>query len=317
MSALDFLQSDLAPLLAVLLAGGLCGLLGSFLVLRRDSLIADALSHAVLPGIILGFAISGARSGLPMVGGAMLAALAAVALIGVLIRSARLDPAAATGAVFTVFFALGLVLIETTGARDVDLDLDCVLFGQVETLVWTAATGWSSLLDPAALAQLPRQLFTLAAITLAAGLFVATHWRPLAALCFDRAHAEALGLPVRRLETALMLMVAAAAVGAFEAVGSILVVALLVCPAVALRLLTDRYAMQVLGGAALGAGLAGLGYFVAAPLPLWLGASVSISAAGAIGALGGLAVALCALGRALRLRAPSRGGVRPASPRAA
>ena len=317
MSALDFLQSDLAPLLAVMLAGGLCGLLGSFLVLRRDSLIADALSHAVLPGIILGFAISGARSGLPMIAGALVAALAAVALIGLLTRAARLDPAAATGAVFTVFFAAGLVLIETTGARDVDLDLDCVLFGQVETLVWTAASGWSSLLDPAALAQLPRQLFTLGAISLAACGFVAWHWRALAALCFDRAHAEALGLPVKRLETALMLLVAAAAVGAFEAVGSILVVALLVCPPVALRLLTDRYATQVLGGAALGAGLAGVGYILAAPMPLWLGSEISVSAAGAIGALGGLGVAAAAVWRGLRLRAPSRGGVRGASPRAA
>jgi manganese/zinc/iron transport system permease protein len=114
---------------------------------------------------------------------------------------------------------------------------------------------------------------------------------------------------VKRLETALMLLVAAAAVGAFEAVGSILVVALLVCPAVALRLLTDRYTTQVLGGAALGAGLSAAGYILAAPMPLWLGAEISVSAAGAIGALGGIAVAAAALWRAARLR--------PASPRAA
>ena len=295
MGGTTFLQLDLPPLLAALLAGGTCGLLGSLLVLRRESLVGDAMAHAVLPGIVLGFALTGLRAGVPMLGGALLAALLAVAAIGVVRRAARLEAGAATGAVFTVFFAAGLFGLELSGARSVDLDLDCVLFGQLETLVWPAATGWASLADPAALGSLPRQLGLLAGVALASAVAVALCWRPLKLLCFDPGYAAVLGLPRRGLETGLALLVAAAAVAAFESVGSILVVALLVCPAAALRLLTDRFGVQVIGGAALGGALAVLGYALAGPLPAALGSGVALNAAGVIGTLGGLAVALAAL----------------------
>jgi manganese/zinc/iron transport system permease protein len=301
---LDFLRLDLPALLAAILACGTCGLLGSFLVLRRDSLLGDALSHAVLPGIIAGFALTGARAGLPMLLGALAAALLAVVAISLVRRVARLESGAATGAVFTSFFALGLMLMEATGARSVDLDLDCVLFGQLESVVWLEAQGFGSLLDPAALAALPRQLFLLAAVaTVLAGL-VALLWRPLHLLCFDPDYAAAIGLPARGLELALNLMVAAAAVAAFEAVGSILVVAMLVCPAAAIRLLTDSYRAQVLGGAALGAALGALGYALAGPLPAAFGQAFSLNAAGVIGTLGGLAVAGAMLLRQLRIAQP-------------
>ncbi|WP_270939221.1 metal ABC transporter permease, partial [Falsiroseomonas oryzae] len=305
MTFADFLMLDLPPLLAAIMAGGTCGLLGSFLVLRRESLVGDALSHAVLPGIVLGFAITGARAGLPMLAGAMVAGLAAVALIAVVQKAARLDSGAAIGAVFTTFFAIGLVLLEVTGARSVDLDLDCVLFGQLETLVWTEGRSAAALLDPQALSALPRQLGLLAAVALAVGVTVAVLWRPIKIICFDPAYAQALGLPGRSLELGLALMVAAAAVAAFEAVGSILVVAMLVCPAAALRLMTDRYAVQVLGGAALGAGLGAVGYALAGPVPAVLGVDVSLNAAGVIGTLGGLLVATAALLR----RTPGQGRV--------
>jgi manganese/zinc/iron transport system permease protein len=303
-TALDFLRLDLPALLAAILACGTCGLLGSFLVLRRDSLLGDALSHAVLPGIIAGFAMTGARAGLPMLLGALAAALLAVVAISLVRRVARLESGAATGAVFTSFFALGLMLMEATGARSVDLDLDCVLFGQLESVVWLEAQGFGSLLDPAALAALPRQLFLLAAVALVLAGLVALLWRPLHLLCFDPDYAAAIGLPARGLELALNLMVAAAAVAAFEAVGSILVVAMLVCPAAAIRLLTDSYRAQVLGGAALGAALGALGYALAGPLPAAFGQALSLNAAGVIGTLGGLAVAGAMLLRQLRIAQP-------------
>ena len=291
MTTADFIRLDLPALLAAILACGSCGLLGSFLLLRRDSLLGDALSHAVLPGIIAGFAITGARAGLPMLLGALAAALLAVFVIGLVRRVARLESGAATGAVFTSFFALGLMLMEATGARSVDLDLDCVLFGQLESVVWLEAQGFASLLDPVALAALPRQLFLLAAVAVVLAGLVALLWRPLHLLCFDPDYAAAIGLPARGLELALNLMVAAAAVAAFEAVGSILVVAMLVCPAAAIRLLTDSYRTQVLGGAVLGAALGALGYALAGPLPAAFGQAFSLNAAGVIGTLGGLAVA--------------------------
>ncbi len=304
MTVTDFLRLDLPALLAAILACGSCGLLGSFLLLRRDSLLGDALSHAVLPGIIAGFAITGARAGLPMLLGALAAALLAVFLIGLVRRVARLESGAATGAVFTSFFALGLMLMEATGARSVDLDLDCVLFGQLESVVWLEAQGFGSLLDPVALAALPRQLFLLAAVAVVLAGLVALLWRPLHLLCFDPDYAAAIGLPARGLELALNLMVAAAAVAAFEAVGSILVVAMLVCPAAAIRLLTDSYRAQVLGGAALGAALGALGYALAGPLPAAFGQSFSLNAAGVIGTLGGVTVAGAMLLRQLRNASP-------------
>ena len=304
MTTEDFLRLDLPALLAAILACGSCGLLGSFLLLRRDSLLGDALSHAVLPGIIAGFAITGARAGLPMLLGALAAALLAVFLIGLVRRVARLESGAATGAVFTSFFALGLMLMEATGARSVDLDLDCVLFGQLESVVWLEAQGFGSLLDPVALAALPRQLFLLAAVAVVLAGLVALLWRPLHLLCFDPDYAAAIGLPARGLELALNLMVAAAAVAAFEAVGSILVVAMLVCPAAAIRLLTDSYRTQVLGGAALGAALGALGYALAGPLPAAFGQNFALNAAGVIGTLGGLVVAGAMVLRQLRNASP-------------
>ena len=304
MTTADFFRLDLPALLAAILACGSCGLLGSFLLLRRDSLLGDALSHAVLPGIIAGFAITGARAGLPMLLGALAAALLAVFLIGLVRRVARLESGAATGAVFTSFFALGLMLMEATGARSVDLDLDCVLFGQLESVVWLEAQGFASLLDPVALAALPRQLFLLAAVAVVLAGLVALLWRPLHLLCFDPDYAAAIGLPARGLELALNLMVAAAAVAAFEAVGSILVVAMLVCPAAAIRLLTDSYRTQVLGGAALGAALGALGYALAGPLPAAFGQNFALNAAGVIGTLGGLVVAGAMVLRQLRNASP-------------
>ena len=304
MTVTDFLRLDLPALLAAILACGSCGLLGSFLLLRRDSLLGDALSHAVLPGIIAGFAITGARAGLPMLLGALAAALLAVFLIGLVRRVARLESGAATGAVFTSFFALGLMLMEATGARSVDLDLDCVLFGQLESVVWLEAQGFGSLLDPVALAALPRQLFLLAAVAVVLAGLVTLLWRPLHLLCFDPDYAAAIGLPARGLELALNLMVAAASVAAFEAVGSILVVAMLVCPAAAIRLLTDSYRAQVLGGAALGAALGALGYALAGPLPAAFGQNFALNAAGVIGTLGGLVVAGAMVLRQLRNASP-------------
>jgi len=286
-----FLQLDFAPLLCAMLAGATCGLLGSFLVLRREALLGDAITHAVLPGIVLGFAVTGARAGLPMLLGAGAAALLASGLITWLRRAARLEGAAATGIVFTSFFAAGLVLLEVSGARQVDLDVDCVLFGQMETLLWPQAMGAGALLDRAALAGLPPAVFLLAGVGLAIALAVAALWRPLKLLCFDAEYARSLGLPVRALDVALNLMLAAAAVAAFEAVGSILVVALLVAPAVAMRLITHRYTPQLLGGAALGAGVAALGYTLAGPLPALLGSAHAVNAAGMIGVLSGLMVA--------------------------
>lgn len=304
----EFLQLDFAPLLAAALAGGSCGLLGGFLLLRRESMLGDAMAHAVLPGIVTAYALTGLRSAGPMLLGALAAGLLAAASITWVRRAARMEAGAATGLVFTGFFAVGLVLLEVTGIRALHFHVEAVLFGQLETLVWLEAQGAASLLDPAALAALPAQVGLLAGVALGVGLFVALCWRPLKLIAFDPDYARSLGMRPGGWELALNAAIGAAAVAAFQAVGTILVVALLICPAVVLRLLTDRYATQLLGGAALGAGLGVLGVLLAGPLPAWTGQEISFNAAGVIGTLGGLAVAGAAWWRARRISAGDDGG---------
>jgi manganese/zinc/iron transport system permease protein len=293
----EFLQLDLAPLLAATLACLVCGLIGNLLLLTRQSMLGDAISHAVLPGIIIGFWISGTRATAPMVAGAMLAAIGAALLIALVRRLARLESGAAMGVVFSGFFALGIVLIEVSGAKAVDLDLDCVLYGQLETLIWPMAEGLGSLLDPAALADFPTEVKTLAlvlALTLGAlGLL----WKELRLAAFDPDFAQSIGFAPRPLSLLVLVLVSVACVAAFWAVGSILVIAALVAPAAIARMLTDSYARQfVLSGAAAVAMGAG-GYWVAALAPRALGLDHGLSAAGMMAVVAGVLLALaCLLG---------------------
>lgn len=291
----SFLQIDLPAILAALFATVACALLGNFLVLRRQSLMGDAISHAVLPGIVLGFLVAGTRATWPIFAGATLAAVAAAVLIELVRRLARLESGAAMGVVFSVFFAGGVLLIEQAAAHSVDLDAECVLYGQLEDILWLAPTGWASLLDPAVWAELPREVATLAAVTLVCALAVALFWKELKITSFDPELATTLGFPAGVFNTGLMLLVGMVAVAAFEAVGSILVIAMFICPAAAARLLTDRLAVQVWLSVAIAALCAVGGYVAAAFGPFWLGGDSSLAASGMIAVATGLALAAAIL----------------------
>lgn len=295
LTAQEFLQIDVPALLAAVLACAACALVGNFLVLRRQGLMGDAVSHAVLPGIVAGFLVAGTRETLPM----MLGALAAAALAGVLIeavrRMGRLESGAAMGVVFTVMFAAGVVMIERAAASGVDLDADCVLYGQLETILWLAPTGWASLLDPAAWTAMPREVVTLGAVFALCLALVLLFYKELKITTFDPALASTLGIPAGLFHYGVVLLVATTAIAAFEAVGSILVVAMLIAPPAAARLLTDRLAVQLVLSVALGVLAAVVGYGAAAFGPLWLGAGHSLNAAGMIAVAAGLILALAAL----------------------
>ncbi|GGC67056.1 hypothetical protein GCM10011504_51300 [Siccirubricoccus deserti] len=294
----EFLQLDLAPMLAATLACLACGLLGNLLLLTRQSLLGDAISHAVLPGIVAGFWVSGTRAAAPMVAGAMAAAVGATLLIALVRSRARLEPGAAMGVVFSGFFALGLVLIEVSGAHAVDLDVDCVLYGQLEALIWPAATGPGSLLDPVALAEFPAEAKTLALVLLLILGLLALLWKELRLAAFDPDFARSIGFAPRALSLLVLVMVSVACVAAFWAVGSILVIAALVAPAAIARLLTDAYARQFLlsGAAALAMGAGG--YWAAALAPRVLGLDHGLNAAGMMAVTAGLLlVGACLLGR--------------------
>ena len=297
MSAIQFVQIDLAPMLAALFAACACALLGNFLVLRRQSLMSDAISHAVLPGIVLAFILSGTRATAAMFAGAALAAAITIVLIGLVKRHARLESGAAMGVVFSIMFAAGVVLIEQSGARNVDLDADCVLYGQLEHILWLAPKTLASLREPAVWLDMPRQVTTLAATFVVCALAIGLFWKELKIASFDPQLATALGFSAGRIDMALMFLVGVVAVAAFESVGSILVIAMFICPAAAARVLTERLATQVWLSLAFAAVAALGGYVLAAFGPGWFGSSGSLVASGMIAVVSGVILAASVLAR--------------------
>ena len=286
--AAEFLQIDLPPMLLGTLAALSCGFLGNFLVLRRQSLMGDALSHVVLPGIVVGFLVSGTTGSLPMLLGAGAAALVAVLLIELVRRLGRLESGAAMGVVFTAMFAAGLVLLEQSGARNVHIDVQHALMGNLEGTVWLAASGWPDLLDPAKLRALPESIWRLVAVTALIALLITAFFKELRLSTFDRGLAQGLGFRPTLIGAGLMGLTALAAVAAFDAVGSILVIAMFICPAATARMLTDSLATQVWLSAAAAVLAAVLGYSAAVFLPLWLGYDTAFNAAGAMAVMAGL-----------------------------
>ncbi|EFH11718.1 metal ABC transporter permease [Teichococcus cervicalis] len=286
-----FLQLDFAPLLAAILACLACGLLGNLLLLTRQSLLGDAISHSVLPGLVMGFIVSGSRATLPMVVGAMGAAVLAALLITLIRRLTRLEPGAVMGVVFSGLFALGLVMIELSGARAVDLDVDCVLYGQLEALIWPAATGLSSLWDPTALAELPQETRTLAGVLALTLAGLALLWKELRLAAFDPDFAASIGFAPRGLSLVVLVLVSVACVAAFWAVGSILVIAALIAPAAIARLLTDDYRRQFLISGAAAIAMGGGGYGAAILVPHLLGLDHGLNAAGMMAVIAALMLA--------------------------
>ena len=295
MSALDFLAFSAPPMLIALLAALACALPGNFLLLRRQALLGDAISHVVLPVIVLGFLLTGGASTPAMMAGAALAALAAAALIELLQRTAKLDPGVAMGATFTAMFALGVLALELSGAGAVHLDVEHALYGNLESLIWFDATDWSALITPATLATLPPELFRMAATLALLAALCWLFWRPLVILTFDEGFARSLGLPVRLLSAGIVAAATLAAVAAFAAVGSILTIAMLICPPAAARLCTHRLGPQVALSLAFAAASALIGYILGGYGPLWLGLPASVSAAGMIATTSGLILAATAL----------------------
>ena len=208
------------------------------------------------------------------------------------------------GVVFTAMFAAGVLLLELSDTSNVHLDVQHALYGNLESLIWLdAAAGWPSLTDPEALAGLPPELARMAAVAAAIALLTALCWRPLVLSTFDEGYARALGLPVTALGLGLMAAAAAAAVAAFDAVGSIIVIAMFICPPAAARLMTDSLARQVAISLIVAAASAVLGFVLAGWGPLWLGYENAVSAAGMIAAVSGLILALACLFGPRRARA--------------
>ncbi|MEL6518724.1 MAG: metal ABC transporter permease [Pseudomonadota bacterium] len=302
----DFVQFSLTPILIGVLAAIACALPGNFLVLRRQALIGDAISHVVLPGIVVAFLITASVSTLPMLLGAAGAAIVAVILIEAIKRLGRIEPGAAMGVTFTTLFAAGVLLLEQSDTSSVHLDVEHALMGNLESLIWLRADGWASLTDPVALAGLPPELGRIAIVAALVITLTAVFWRWLKISTFDEGFADALGLPTGAIGFGLVITAAVAAVAAFDAVGSIIVIAMFICPPAAARLMTNRLERQVWWSVGFAALSAVLGYVLAGYGPIWLGGSNAVSAAGMIAAVSGAILGLaCVFG-------PCRGRVAPA-----
>lgn len=309
MSGEEFVPLSLTPMLIGICAAVACALPGNFLLLRRQALIGDAISHVVLPGIVVAFLLTGAITAWPMMLGAAGAAVVAVVLIEAIRRLGRIEPGAAMGVVFTTMFALGVLLLEQSDTSAVHLDVEHALYGNLESLIWLDATSWTSLMDSEALRYLPVELPRMALTLFGVCLFIALFWRPLKISTFDEGFARTMGIPTTLLGLGLVMMAAVAAVAAFDAVGSIIVIAMFICPPAAARMMTNRLEGQ-LGWSVLFAVLSAvLGYVLAGYGPLWFGAADAVSAAGMIATVSGLVLAVAAKFGPCRRRAGAPAGV--------
>jgi manganese/zinc/iron transport system permease protein len=282
-----FMQIDFPAMLVGTLAALVCGIVGNFLVLTRQAMFGDAVGHVVLPGIVIAYVLAGTTAAWVMLSGAAAAALLAAVLVEFLRRTAGVDPGAALGAVFTAMFALGVVLLEQTGIARTTFDVHHILFGNVEAAIWPAATGPASLLDPAALSELPPQIGRLAFGLAVVAVVVAVLFKELRLVSFDPVFAATVGLSPRLFGALITGLAALAAVVSIAAVGVILVVAMIVCPAATARMLTDDLATQVAISVAVAVASGILGYLIAAFLPSAFGYDISLGAAGAIAVVAG------------------------------
>ena len=239
-----------------------CSLPGCFLVLRKMSMMGDAISHAVLPGLALAFLVTHSRDSFSMFLGAGAVGVLTAVFIDWINRLGQVEESAAMGVVFTTLFALGLILI-VQGADHVDLDPGCVLYGALELvpLDKVSVLGW----------LLPRAVVKLSAILLLNLLFVTLFFKELMISTFDPALADTQGISSKWMNFFLMAIVATTAVAAFESVGSILVIAMMIVPAATAQLATDKLLNMLCISAGVSVVSAVFGHIGAITLPRLIG----------------------------------------------
>lgn len=271
--------------LVAVAAGTACALVGVFLVLRRMAMMADAISHAILPGLVGGYVL--ARGPNVFIGflGATAAGLLTVVLVEALTKTRRVKQDSAIGLVFPILFALGVLVVSKYFAN-VHIDTDAVLYGEIAFAPFDTLTVGGRDLGP-------QSLWVLAALTLMNGLFIGIFYKELKLSTFDAGLAATLGFLPAVLHYSLMGLVAITTVGAFSAVGAILSVALIIVPPVTASLLTRRLPALIGLALVIGAGSALLGYAAASA---W---NVSIS--------GMIATALGVVFTGVLLAAPNQG----------
>ncbi|MBA2669358.1 MAG: metal ABC transporter permease [Gemmatimonadetes bacterium] len=273
-------------LIAVVVAVA-CALPGVFLVLRRMALMSDAISHSILLGIVLAFFVVEDLASPLLIAAAAATGVLTVSLVELLNRSRLVKEDAAIGLVFPALFSIGVILISRY-AGNVHLDIDAVLLGE---LVFAPFDRWQM----GGQDMGPRILWLMSAVLLLNALFLALFYKELKLTTFDAPLAAALGFAPGLVHYGFMTLVSITAVGAFDAVGSILVVALMIGPPATAFLLTDRLPRMILLSAGFGALSAISGY--------WASYALDVSIAGSMATMTGVWFGLAFL------LAPERGMV--------
>lgn len=239
-------------LLAAILVGIICGVIGCFIILRGMALMGDAISHAVLPGVVIAYMVGASF----FVGAVVTGVLTALA-IGFVSQNSRIKDDSAIGIMFTAAFALGIVLI--TGLRGTGIDLWHILFGNV--LAVSQSDLW---------------------VTFGIGIFVLAmiviFYRPLLISTFDPVMAKATGVPVQLIHYLLMLLLSLVTVASLKTVGIVLVVAMLITPGATAYLLTDRLPVMISLSAIFGVISAVVGIFFSVVYDVASGASIVLVA---------------------------------------
>ncbi|MCI4668600.1 MAG: metal ABC transporter permease [Bacteroidia bacterium] len=260
----------------IILVGALvaaCGaILGSFLLLRKMTMIGDAISHAVLPGIVLAYLVMQSRDSVFMLVGAAVFGILTTVLIEVLSKKARLQEDAAIGISFTWMFAIGVILISYFTGQ-IDLDQECVLYGEI---LYTPYDTW---ILGNGINMGPRNVWILGSLFLLILGFVFFSYKALLLTSFDPLFAAATGVSVAFWHYALMSLVSLTTVLSFESVGAILVIAFLVGPAATAYLITDSLPRMLALSVIFGITASILGYY----LSVWINGSTAGSMTVAIG----------------------------------
>lgn len=273
-------EIDVPALALLMLSAVLCSGVGSILILQRRAMIGDSLSHAVLPGLVLSYLITHSLNPLWMIIGAFVSGILSVAMIQILQRGLKLDSGVAMGMTFTTFFALGILLLELGVGGDVHLDAHHALYGALELSYWPDLS-W---------AQIPHDILAASFVLILLLVICILVFRSLNVFLFDQDFAKMAGFSVNFLDALTFIAATLAIVLSFKALGAILVIALLVCPAAAVRIHTPSLKAFMIGSVALGLVIACASYMLASFAPLWLGYAHSLHVGGVTAFMCGFSV---------------------------
>lgn len=243
------------------------GMLGNLLLLRKMSMMGDALSHAVLPGIVVAYLISGSRASIPLFVGAIVMGVLTTFLIQFFSSKGKMQSDAAMGTVFTFLFAVGVILV-TKFAGEADIDADCVLHGEL-AFVPLQTSSFLGL-------GVPTPVWTLLGLLAVIQIIFWTGYKGWLITSFNPEYAQSVGIRTVLWHYSLMAATSVATVVSFESVGAILVIAFLVVPAATAYLLTDKLPLMTIIILIHGLVSSTLGYFISDALEASISGSIAV-----------------------------------------